>query len=81
MVDLAQCQDYLTVAGEGFDIAFQLFLGVGLMIALMWFVYGILDRTQFMPTSPTLAELERRHKFLGIIIERKKKALLKKNGN
>lgn len=77
MVDLAQCQDYITVAGDGFEVAYQIFIGAAVLFYLMFFAFGFLDRIHFLPSAPTLAELERRHKFLGYLIERKKRKLEK----
>ena len=68
-----QCSDFWTLFEVGFQSASYLFFALLALFLIFNLISRYGDRSTFV--APTLAELERKKKFLELIIQRRKKSL------
>ena len=77
MTNSQQCSEYITYFGQGVSVSLDIFIGLLFVLVCAYLLKLLISREHYIPVAPSLVELERRHKYLGLLIERKKKALLK----
>lgn len=71
-----ECLAAIDGFNQGFDLSNSMTASLVIVVLLFLFGMRLIDRREY-PIAPTLAELERRHKYLGLLIERKKKSIQK----